>query len=260
MHRRDDERQIFADVEELTHVAAREIVDVATRAIRERRRFLWVLSGGSTPGPVYREIAQHRARGVDWQRLHVFWGDERCVAPDDPRSNFGSAKSLLLDHLPVPLSGIHRIRGEDDPARAAADYEREVESLRAGRPDEPLFDLVLLGLGADGHTASLFPGSPAIHEPDRGVVAVRGPAGDLWRVTLTPRLLSDAREVIFLVAGASKADAVGAMFSAPGGGTPDLPAQRICPPQGQVKWFLDRAAAAMLATGPARRAPPQPRR
>lgn len=248
---RGEGRQIYPDTKELTSAAARAIVDLAQRALRERGRFLWVLSGGSTPEPVYREIARHHAHAIDWRRVHVFWGDERCVAPDDPRSNYGNAQKLLFDHVPVPLTGIHRIRGEDEPRRAAADYEREIESVRAGITAGALFDLVLLGLGADGHTASLFPGLHAAHEQRRRVVAEYVPAERMWRVSLTPRVLSDAREVLFLVAGASKAEIVGRILaSAPATGH-DIPAQTIRPEQGHVRWFLDKAAAARLGIEPA---------
>lgn len=249
--RQDDRRQIYPDVKELTSAAARAIVSLAERALRERGRFLWVLSGGSTPQPVYREIARHHTHAIDWRGVHVFWGDERCVAPEDPRSNYGNARKLLFDHVRMPLAGIHRIHGEDEPQRAAADYEREIESVRADATGGALFDLVLLGLGADGHTASLFPGLHAVREQRRHVMAEYVPAEQMWRISLTPRLLSDAREVLFLVAGASKAEIVDRIFAPSSATGQDVPAQTICPKQGQVRWFLDKAAAARLGIEPA---------
>ncbi|MHB1587089.1 MAG: 6-phosphogluconolactonase [Acidiferrobacteraceae bacterium] len=247
---RGDRRRVYPDVKALTSAAARAIVDLAERALRERGRFLWVLSGGSTPEPVYREIACQHAHAIDWRGVHVFWGDERCVAPEDPRSNYGNARKLLFDHVPVPLAGIHRIHGEDGAQRAAADYEREIESMRADANGGVLFDLVLLGLGADGHTASLFPGLHAVHEQSRRVMAEYVSAEQMWRISLTPRLLSDTREVLFLVAGASKAEIVGRIFAPSSATGQDIPAQTICPEQGQVRWFLDKAAAARLGNEP----------
>ena len=148
-----------------------------------------------------------RAR-IEWPRVHVFWGDERCVPPDQPESNYRMAREALLDHVPLPPTNIHRIRGEDEPSEAAAAYEELLGDFfgRAETSATTSFDLVLLGMGADGHTASLFPGSAAARETRRWVVATPGPQPDSWRVSLTPVLLNAAEDVTFLVSGANKAE------------------------------------------------------
>ena len=190
---------------------------------------------------------------LDWQRTHVVWGDERCVPPDDPESNYRMAKETLLDRVPIPGNQIHRIRGEDDPEQAAVDYERALRSLLRGHPErsEGSLDLVLLGLGEDGHTASLFPGQPAVHETERWVLAVPSPAGDMWRVTLTPAVLNLARNVTFIVSGAAKSFRLAQVFERPVD-SDLLPAQAIRPLQGRLTWMVDRAAAARLGPAGAR--------
>lgn len=216
-------------------------------SLRERGVAALVLSGGGTPVAVYRHLAGE-SFPIDWGRVHVFWGDERLVPPDDPGSNFHSAQDALLRQVPIPAGNIHRIRGELPAAEAVADYHTRLRGWAAvhdpGAPHPwPRFDLVLLGLGEDGHTASLFPGSPVA--PAEPVLAVTAdyqgrPAG---RVTLTPLVFNDARHLMFLITGANKAPAIRAMSE-----VLDLerfPAQRIRPEQGQVSWLLDRAAAGL---------------
>ncbi len=157
--------------------AAERFVAAAEEAIARRGRFLVALSGGSTPKPMYADLAADPlASRVEWPCVHVMWGDERCVPPDDPASNYRLAREVLLDRVWIPPENVHRIRGEQDPARAAAAYERELRQLLAGDP----LDLVLLGLGQDGHTASLFPGSPAIGEENHWVMAVPASGTAHW--------------------------------------------------------------------------------
>ena len=233
--------ETFRTPELLANAVARHMVARSADAISATGRFTLALSGGSTPGAAYRRLAtDDLAHLVDWRLIHVLWGDERCVPPDDPRSNYRMAKEALLDHVPIPPRQIHRIRGEDDPGKAAADYERELRALLKGS-----LDLVLLGLGEDGHTASLFPGQSSVHETERWVIAVPAPTGDLWRVTLTPAILNLARNVTFVVSGVSKAPRLAQVLEGPL--TPDLlPAQAIRPAQGRLTWMLDEAAAARL--------------
>ncbi|MHB8414322.1 MAG: 6-phosphogluconolactonase [Acidiferrobacteraceae bacterium] len=241
----DSRRQIYSDMESVMSGCANEIVRIARAAVRERGRFLWVLSGGSTPTPVYAEISSAHAHAIDWARVHVFWGDERCVPPEDTRSNYRNACTSLLDHVPLAASAVHRIRGEDEPTQAAAEYERVIMAVCGTHPPDALFDLVLLGLGENGHTASLFPGLAAVCETRRGVMAEYVPDETMWRVTLTPWFLNAARETIFLVSGATKASVVRRVLEGPH--CPDrLPAQAVRPANGRVQWFLDRAAAAQL--------------
>jgi 6-phosphogluconolactonase len=178
---------------------------------------------------------------VDWARVHVFWGDERCVPPDHPESNYRLAREALLDHVPLPPANVHRIPTEQEPVQAAADYEQTLRRF-FGPGSVPRFDLVLLGLGTDGHTASLFPGTPAVHEYERWVVAHYVSSLPAWRVTLTPAVLNAADQVTFLVAGEEKAGALKQVLAGPY--QPDvLPAQVVRPAGGSLLWLVDDAAA-----------------
>jgi 6-phosphogluconolactonase len=221
-----------------------------SEAVHSRGVASFVLAGGGTPLAVYRALSRPPyAETVPWESVHFFWGDERLVPPDDPGSNYRAAWESLLSRVPVADAHIHRIRGELDDAAAAADYATQLRDWAAthdpGAPRPwPRFDLVLLGLGADGHTASLFPGSPV--EADGPVMAVTAeyegrPAG---RVTLTPPALNDAYHVAFLVSGSSKAQAVYQTLHTDN--PAHYPAQRIRLKTGRVTWLLDRAAAAAL--------------
>lgn len=231
--------EIFPSPEALADAVARQVVAQGARAISATGRFTLALSGGSTPRAAYSRLATgDLVHQVDWRLVHVFWGDERCVPPDDPRSNYRMAKEALLDRVPIPAHQIHRIRGEDDPEQAAAEYERELHALLGGEG----LDLVLLGLGEDGHTASLFPRQASVHERTRWVVAVPAPEATMWRITLTPAVLNTARNVTFVVSGASKAARLQQVLRGPF--TPDaLPAQAIRPLQGRLTWMVDEAAA-----------------
>jgi 6-phosphogluconolactonase len=248
--------RVFSTSEALADAVARHVAECAEESIAATGLFILALSGGSTPEAAYRQLTTddhpaHEGRAHltpdDWRLTHIFWGDERCVPPDDPRSNYRMAKEALLDRVPIPAEHIHRIRGEDDPETAASNYERELRGLL---PDGEI-DLVLLGLGEDGHTASLFLGDPAIHEQTRWVVAVPGNSRSpltshllpgIWRVTLTPGILNRAKNVTFVVSGANKAETLQRVLEQPL--NPDaLPAQAIRPAQGRVTWMVDQAAA-----------------
>jgi 6-phosphogluconolactonase len=232
--------QSFPTPEALADAVASHVVSLAVDAISATGRFTLALSGGSTPRAAYTRLAtDDLARQVEWSLVHVLWGDERCVPPDDPRSNYRMAKEALLDRVPIPPNQVYRIRGEDEPQEAAADYEDELRSLNGS------LDLVLLGLGEDGHTASLFPGQPAIHEVEYWVMAVPAPTGDMWRITLTPAVLNLAGNVTFVVSGGTKAQRLAEVLEGPF--NPDLlPAQAIRPRQGGLTWMVDEAAAAQL--------------
>jgi 6-phosphogluconolactonase len=240
--------QVHSTPEALADAVAQHIVTSAAEAISSRGLFTLALAGGSTPRAAYSRLATgdwQLATG-NWRLVHILWGDERCVPPDDPRSNYRMAKEALLDRVPIPTQQIHRIRGEDDPEKAAAEYERELRALLGSEA----LDLVLLGLGEDGHTASLFPGQAAVHETAHWVVAVLAPDGAMWRVTLTPAVLNAARNVTFVVSGASKAARLQQVLEGPF--NPDvLPAQAIRPVHGRLTWMLDQAAAGRLRAGQA---------
>ena len=242
-----NEVRVFRDAAELTRAAADEISSLIAEVLRASDRFAWALSGGSTPRGLYRLLASEPYRErLPWHAVHFFWGDERHVPPDHPESNFRMARETMLDAVPVPPANIHRIAGEEpDAERAARLYEAELRSFFDLVPGEwPRFDLVLLGLGKDGHTASLFPGSAAVRERERLVVAPWVEAQQAFRITLTPPVLSRARCALFLVSGAEKAAALRAVVE--GERDPDLyPAQAV---EGNRLWMVDRAAARLLSS------------
>src|SRR5258705_8528378 len=183
----------------LADAAAARFVAAAGDAISSRGQFIVALAGGSTPRDTYLRLGtEGLVSKVMWSRVHVLWGDERCVPPDHIESNYRMARETLLDRVPVPAANVHRIHGEDDPATAAGVYEATLRTLLR-------IDLVLLGLGEDGHTASLFPGGAAVPERTRWVMAARASAASLWRITLTPAVINAAAEVLFLVSGGAKA-------------------------------------------------------
>lgn len=240
----------FDNMEELSRATAEELRNRAAEAIGERGRFTVALAGGSTPRRLYEILSSEPGRGhVRWDRVEFFFGDERAVQPDDERSNFRMASEALLGKLAIPDARVHRIRGEAPNLDAAArGYEDEIAHAfgvpAGGAP--PALDLVLLGMGAEGHTASLFPHTSALKETTRWVVAHRVPELGADRVTMTAPLLNAARCVIFLVAGAEKADALRQVLVGPR--DPErLPAQLIRPVSGRLLWFVDCAAATRLS-------------
>jgi 6-phosphogluconolactonase len=225
-------RSIFPGPPALARAAADEFFRCARESIAARGRFLVALAGGSTPRAAHAEIAR-RGRELDWTAVDFFWGDERCVPPDDPASNYRMARETLLVPLAISESRIHRWRSELPPATAAELCEDELCRV-AGSP--PVLDLVILGLGADGHTASLFPGSAALDAHDSLCAANFVPALGAWRLTMTYAALNAAREALFLVEGEGKREILGKIEA---GG--DYPAARV--KAGRTVWFLDRAAA-----------------
>jgi 6-phosphogluconolactonase len=245
--------EVHPTVDALIRAAADAVVGAAAAAVGQTGRFVLALSGGSTPRELYRLLAAPAyAARIEWPRTDVFWGDERCVPPDDPASNYRMAREALLDHVAVSADRVHRVRGEEDPHAAAAAYEKTLRHVFATPIDRPRvepatrFDLVLLGMGGDGHTASLFPGSPGLRERDRWVVADRVNATPPWRVTLTLPVINAATELVFLVAGADKATPLQRVLEGPRAAEP-LPAQLVAPTHGRLRWLVDRAAAARLA-------------
>lgn len=235
---------IYPTAELAAEAAAARFAAAAERAIQSRGACIVVLAGGQTPRRLYELLATPRfTLAVDWRRVQVCWGDERCVRPDDEASNYRMAREALLSRVPVPAANVHRIRGEDDPAEEARRYERLLEGLL--RSPGARLDLVLLGLGTDGHTASLFPGATAIHESERWVEPAFHEVDGPWRITCTPRVLNTAAEVLFLVSGSDKAKVVGRVLEGPV--IPEiLPAQLVIPTDGEVSWVLDRSAASGL--------------
>ena len=239
------ELRIFHDLESLSREAARIFSKQAAKAMEERGRFLTALNGGGTPQRLFRLLGEEFREEIAWDRIHIFWGDERCVPPGEPGSNYGQAQEAFLDHVPIPDANIHRVKGEQEPAEAARDYALTLSRFATAPLDFPRFDLVYLGLGEDGHTASLFPGSPVdVTEPVLSVTAqYQDRPAD--RVTLTPLVINQARMVVFMAAGEQKAITLAEVLS--GRYNPEhYPAQRIEPKDGHLIWLVDEDAAGKL--------------
>jgi 6-phosphogluconolactonase len=244
----------FPDAEAVSRAAADEFVRLAGAAILARGRFAVVLSGGSTPKRMYQLLAEPEwASKVDWPKVHLFWGDERAVPPDHPDSNYGMAKAALLDKLPGPGPQVHRMEAEQLEQRAGAaaldSYRSAIATVFgvARDGDPPSFDLILLGMGPDGHTASLFPHTTALGQPKRWVVGNFVPKFNAMRMTFTATLINRAAEVLFLVAGADKAAVLAEVLEGPP--DPDRLPSQLIKPAGRLRWFVDAAAAADLSGG-----------
>jgi 6-phosphogluconolactonase len=235
--------RVFPDLDALSRAAADEAFRVMQSAIAERGRFAIALAGGHTPSKMYALWArdQRHHEETRWDRVHLFWGDERYVTPDDPLSNYRMTKETLLAHVPIPTANVHPMPTEiAPPDKAAAAYEADLRQFFG--QDPPEFDLQLLGLGVEGHIASLFPGSPVLEEKRAWVAAVTTPAEPPLRLTLTPVVLNRARNTFFLVAGENKRAILAALRNEPEGEPSQYPAGRIRP-SGPVVWFLDQLAA-----------------
>lgn len=235
--------KVFKDTVELSAYAANAFVEIANQAISERGRFLVALSGGNTPMRLYDLLGNQFQNKLEWKQVHFFWGDERCVPVDDAGNSYGQAKNIFLDK--VNAINIHRVQSDLEPAAAAIDYAGTLKVFSEPPLDWPRFDLVLLGMGDDGHTASLFPGSSV--EVDSPTLAVTANYQDrpANRVTLTQNVFNDARNIFFLVSGISKAVTLLNVLN--GEYLPELyPAQRINPHNGKVIWLADEPAASEL--------------
>lgn len=242
------EIEIFADTAGLARRAADQFAGLASYAIRKRGRFVVALSGGSTPRPMNALLAAAPlANRIEWSKVFVFWSDDRCVSPDNTESNYRMARETLLSLVSIPDGNIHRVQGEYSPEQAARVYEDELHDFFVGQA-LPRFDLILLGLGDDGHTASLFPGTPGVRENRRWAVAVKHdtlPLPLVDRVTLTPPVINAAANVTFLVAGAEKAERLHQVLH--DSYNPDrLPAQSVRPKDGKLFWLLDEMAAGKI--------------
>jgi 6-phosphogluconolactonase len=234
---------IFPDIDTLSQQAAQYVVRMASESIAARGRFMIALSGGTTPRKLYSLLGSDAySSQIDWKLVDFFWGDERCVPPDNPDSNYFMALAALLSKLPIHTSQIHRMPA-DQPDGDTASREYTIEMERAyGSPGIPAFDLIQLGMGPEGHTASLFPHQASLHEMQRLVMPVSVPKPPPDRLTFTPPLLNAARNILFLVTGSDKADALQAVLE--GEYQPEeYPAQIVRPPNGEVVWMLDKAVA-----------------
>ena len=234
---------IYPDIDTLSHEAAQYIVRIASESIVTRGRFTIALSGGTTPRTLYGLLGSEPYRGqIDWALVHIFWSDERCVPPDSPDSNYHMAQEVLLSRIPIPAQRVHRMPADQTDRDAASQAYAEEMQRTLGTNGIPGFDLIQLGMGPEGHTASLFPHQASLHEHRRLVIPVSVPKPPPDRLTFTPPVLNAARNVLFLVTGADKADALHAVLEGPY--QPDeYPAQIVRPPHGEVVWMLDTAVA-----------------
>jgi 6-phosphogluconolactonase len=237
---------VATDTDDLALRAAELFKAAARTHVEQRGRFVVALSGGATPRGMHRLLASPPAlTEIPWEHTHLFWVDERCVPASDPESNLGTAWRDLLRYLPIPPENIHFVRGDFPPEEAANEYQMElIRFFQPGESEFPIFDLIFLGVGKDGHTASLFSGQSALNEEHRLVTPVRGGIPNLGRITLTYPVLNRARRIAFLVAGKEKAEMVKVLLE---GARPELPAGKIKPLQGDVIWLLDEEAASLLA-------------
>jgi 6-phosphogluconolactonase len=229
--------EVFSSAGDLFHAAAYKVIEILSKCLDQKPWCATALSGGSTPKRLYELLAQGEGGNIDWSRVRVFFSDERNVPPIDVESNYRMAKESLFASGLVPEKNIHRIQGELSADVAAQQYEQEIKNVLG---DDARFDLVLLGLGADGHTASLFPGSPALSESSKLVVANRVERLKADRITFTYPLLNRAASVVFLASGSDKAKIIRSVL----GGEGDLPSQHVHPANGESIWMLDNDSAA----------------
>jgi 6-phosphogluconolactonase len=241
-----DPRILISDSpEEMAFQGANLFKDRAKACVNMRGNFFVALSGGSTPRPMHRLLIQESYRSeIPWGEIHVFWADERCVPSTDPASNFGAAERDFIYQAPIPAGQVHPMPGEMAPEVGAMKYEEDlVSSFKLRKGEFPVFDVIFLGVGADGHTASLFPRQKSLDEKEKIVVAVKGGKPDVSRLTMSLPVINNAREVVFLVSGKQKAGVVKAVIES---GDQSLPAHKVAPVNGVLTWLLDRDAASLL--------------
>lgn len=236
---------VFDSAEDVARAATRRFIELGKAAIDERGQFSVALAGGSTPKRVYELLASDEFAGqLDWTRVHIFFGDERCVPPEHHDSNYRMAREALLSHVMLPIENVHRMVGEGDAVANARLYEDELHGYFGDVP-WPTFDLIMLGMGDDGHTASLFPGSLALKEEQAWVTSNWVEKFNTFRITLTAPAINHAAHVMFIVVGAGKADRLPEVLNGPR--EPErLPSQLIKPTPGMLEWFTDKAATAKL--------------
>ena len=244
-----NEREIILcrDADDLAHKAAEQWIALAAAAIARSGRFAVALSGGSTPKALYSLLATPEfCKRIEWNCVHLFWGDERCVPPDHPESNYRMTREALLSKIDIPPENIHRMSGEKDPATAAAEYEHKLRNFFLEKTAAPRFDLVLLGLGEDGHTASLFPGSTALREAARWVATSYVERLHAHRLTLTLPVINAAVEVEFLISGESKRNILHEILASESP-SENYPAAHVLPSNGRLAWFVTADAADNLS-------------
>jgi len=237
--------KIYSTPLELAEKFAEEMVYMINESANKKEPFTIALSGGSTPELLFTLLSKKHSENVPWQYVHFFWGDERCVSPDNIESNYGAAFRKLLAMIEIPSFNIHRIIGEDDPYKEASRYSEEILLFTRNRDGLPLFDLVLLGLGEDGHTASIFPGNLELFESDRICDVTFHPDTQQKRITVTGRIINNADSVVFLVTGRKKNKIVEKILKNSQSAS-YIPAYFVVPVYGRLSWLIDQDAANLL--------------
>jgi len=237
--------RIFSSPLELAETFANEMMNMIRVAKEKGNNFSIALSGGNTPKILFSVLSDNFSSSADWSHVHLFWGDERCVPPDHPDSNYGMTRQALLQRINIPENNIHRIRGEANPSAESQKYSKEIENNTRSRNGLPSFDLIILGLGNDGHTASIFPGDEELFWSKSICAVALHPETQGKRITLTGTVVNNAENVVFLVSGKDKAEIIHKIFE---GGELRVryPASLVAPACGKVTWFLDRDAAGLL--------------
>lgn len=234
------EVKIYSNQKEVVKALAKVIFKLSKSSTQDRFNIL--LSGGSTPTKLFKRIAKKYKETIDWERIHFWWGDERCVSPNSENSNYKHAYDNLISQISIPRTNIHRIKGENEPEEEAIKYAVEIEKSLNYRGKNPVFDLVLLGLGEDGHTASIFPGEIELFEDQRICTVANHPITGQKRITITGRVLNNANRIFFLVTGANKSQRIAEIMN-DDEAAKLLPAYYISPTNGELIWFIDEAAA-----------------
>jgi len=237
--------KIFPTPYALAEKFAEELVIRMAESAKRKIPFSVVLSGGSTPELLYSVVGDHFSNSVSWEFVHFFWGDERCVPPDSYESNYGMSRRALLDKIKIPLSNIHRIRGEDDPEKEAYRYSEDISCNTRKRDGLPVFDLIILGLGEDGHIASIFPANKMLLNSDKICEVAVHPATLQKRISLSGRVINNADSVCFLVTGKKKAEIVESIINK-NASAYNFPASSIVPVYGELVWFIDKEAARLV--------------
>jgi 6-phosphogluconolactonase len=237
--------KIFQSPAELAEKLAEDIVSMINQSEKKKRSFTVALSGGSTPELLFSVLGNRFSESVSWEKVHFFWGDERCVSPQSMESNYGMTSRTLLNKIRIPLTNIHRIIGENVPSEEALRYSSEIGSFTEERAGLPSFDLVLLGLGDDGHTASIFPGYLELLTSDKICEVAVNPYSGQQRITITGRIINNAASVFFLVTGKKKAEIVENIFKKNSAST-NYPASYIVPLYGSLRWYADKDAVSLL--------------
>jgi 6-phosphogluconolactonase len=237
--------KIFSTPEKTIINFAKELKSLIDKKTSEKKNFYLALSGGSTPQLLFKELKKNYAKSIDWQFVHIYWGDERCVAPESEESNYGIANKLLLRYLDIPGENIHRIKGEEKPKVEARRYSGEIMMTVPSKNNLPKFDLIILGLGTDGHTASIFPNQIKLLESENYCEVASQPETKQKRITITGKIISNAENIYFLVTGRNKSEIVSEIIKN-SKNSKKYPASHVHSTWGKLNWYLDEAAGYLI--------------